>query len=246
MRTTLPCLLAALLLGLSAAAQYEPYEPPKEASLPAHRHSLGLNLTPAAVILMNGRSIISRFSLAYTYQLTTNSRVRSSLNYEILDYKDESVSEATIVGITGNDITFQQDRIFHSVAYFRVGMEWHRPDQTFSMIYGTDLFAGMLNEQDNYSEVTWTLGPNGYKPSSVPNTHFEHLRRYLLVGGSVSIGQQIRVSDKLRFVFRWTPQFHLALPASERITNAELRTEPPTPKTSFRLRGVELYGYLSF
>ena len=29
----------------------------------------------------------------------------------------------------------------------------------------------------------------------------------------------------------------------ETITNAELRTQPPTPKTSFRLRGVELYGY---
>lgn len=246
MRTTLPTLLAALLLGLTATAQYEPFEPPQEATMPVYRHSLGLNLTPAAVILMNGQSIISRFSLCYTYQLTPHSRLRSSLNYEILDYKDESLSEATIVGITGNDVTFHQDRIFHSVADFRVGMEWHRPEQIFSMVYGADLFGGVLNEQDSFTEVTWTLGETGYKPSNTPTTHFEHVRRYMLVGGSVSIGQQIQVKDKLRFVFRWTPQFHLALPAGETITNAELRTEPPTPKTSFRLRGVELYGYLSF
>jgi hypothetical protein len=195
---------------------------------------------------MNGMSNVSRFSLIYTHQRAPYSRWRVTANYEILDFQDETLSEAAIVGISGDDITLHQDRVFHSSADVRVGMEWHKPDRTFTMVYGVDLYGGIRSEKNSYVETVWTLTPYGYQPSGQPSTSFSHATGYALFGGSVSIGQQIQVKEHLRMEIRWTPEFGVALPISESISDPEQRIEAPVPQMGFRPRGLEVYAFLSF
>lgn len=216
----------------------------QEFEMPEEIHSVGINLTPAAVVLMNGSSFVSRFSAIYKRQTSVNQRVRVTLDYEIIENLNESISNASVVDFGEDFITYRLDNIYQYSTDVRFGLEWFKPERTFSMIYGVDAFVGIGVRSEGYEDRTYTLDESGFHPKGT-QAESQEVRQFL-TGVNLSIGQQIRTSEKVDVVVRWTPQFNLAIPYSETYSNPELRDEPEEPNLEFRPRGIELYLYVRF
>lgn len=236
-------ILASILFTQAAQAQYDVTEP----VMPNKRQSFGVNLTPAAVILMNGSSLIARFGAQYKYQFKVNQRIRVGVNYEMIDRFQESVSQAEVIGFTEASITYRVRTRNHYTSDFRLGLEWFKPNRTFSMVYGVDAFAGVLVEQDSYDDLTWDYDGINYFPSSTVDPYrFKQEARFMTVGMDLTIGQQIKASDKVMFVVRWTPQFNLAFPIAETFSDPEQRQTPAVSRMEFRMRGIEVFAHVLF
>lgn len=236
-------ILAAFLLPQTGMAQYEVVEP----EMPHIRNSIGVNITPAAVILMNGKGVISRFGAQFKHQFKVNQRWRIGVNYEILDRYQESVSEAEVIAFETGTITYRLRTAYHYTSDLRLGMEWFKPNRIFTMVYGVDVFAGILVEQNSYNDLTWDFDGIGYIPSStVAPYFFSQESRFMTVGMDLSIGQQIKAKENLMFVIRWTPQFNMALPISETFSDPEQRYSPSIGRMEFRMRGIEVFAHVLF
>lgn len=232
-----------LLLTNLCNGQYEE----KIIEMPKARNSIGLNLTPAAVVFMNGQNLTSRFSILYKRQTSINFRWRFTLNYETLENFEEEVADGRVVFFNDSLITYRLDNALHQAFDIRAGMEWFKPDRMFTMIYGVDVFAGIQVEEDGFDELSWDRNAFGFFPSAylAPVNYTQEIT-YGYAGLDLSIGQQVHVKENLFVVIRWTPQIALHFPLSESYSDLELRNETPATTTQFRLRGLEVYANIRF
>ncbi|MEO0405534.1 MAG: hypothetical protein AAF193_11740, partial [Bacteroidota bacterium] len=119
MKSLITCI--ALLVVFCAQGQYEPetYE------MPSTRNTIGVNITPAALVVMNSIPVKPRFSLSYKRQVAPNKKLRAMLNYQIeerfFDERDDvplSYSDTTITYLLESRDAFNYD--------IRFGMEFFK------------------------------------------------------------------------------------------------------------------------
>ena len=230
-----------IVLGGMAGTLMGQYEPEEE-KLPDARNTIGTNLTPALVYLLNAYPSVPRFTLQYKRQQRINRKLRISVNYEIRDRYDETLEEGNVVGVGDSIAVFDLDRAFNYIVDVRGGMEWFKPNRVFTMVYGVDLYAGYRRDYSGTDRVTLKLTDLGFIPHpDVPTASYEKAIEYGVAGFDFSIGSQFRASDKINFVIRWTPQFGYRSPIKEYYSDPALRTDPALGTIDLHLRLLELY-----
>ena len=232
----LPVVLLLMAISLSLCGQFEP----REDEMPDKVNSLGVNITPVAVLFMNGESYSPRYSLTYRRQLAPNFNLRATGGFETRARWAQSYSEAPVIGYTDTTITYQ---LFEQHDYdidMRFGMEWFKPNKN-TMVYGVDAIIGYGTEQ--LSNVIVPRYFNGeYEVASPfePQVRNHQKIDYLFAGFDFSIGPKLIIDDTFYFLINWTPQFVYRWPIKEEYSDPEMREYPPEQYVEMRLRGIEI------
>ena len=241
--------LFLILLLFATQLSYAQYEEPVFSEV-VHKNNVGLNLTPAAVVLLGGQPVIARFSAIYKRQTAVNKKWRVFLDYEIRDRKDEDLSTASVSAFNDSLITYRMDYVNHFAYGGRIGMEWFKPDKRVTAIYGVDFMLGadVMERSSNY--ITYR------KDTSCANCiteFYEFPRLYesskvtsLLVGFDVSIGAKFQMSERVDAVLQFAPEFYVLVPIDEEYSSFEARADSPTTSIEMRLRGIEFYMHYYF
>jgi hypothetical protein len=230
-------LLGLILICHSANAQFEP---PDE-TLPQTRNTLGTNLTPVAVFLMNGYHASPRYTLQYKRQNKINRKLRFSVNYEIRERYQEDLEDATLIAAGDSTVVFSLGRKDDYIIDVRGGMEWFKPNRTFTMVYGVDLYIGYRSVSEGSETKTIKMTELGFVPANVEEEAYEHNTEYGMIGFDFSIGTLFKATEKVNFVLRWTPQFGYNTPISETHSDPTRRTDPASGGVDYHLRLIEVY-----
>ncbi|MFT5185352.1 MAG: hypothetical protein ACI84C_002497 [Flavobacteriales bacterium] len=229
--------LCLIFLAHSTVAQYEP---PDE-TLPETRNTLGTNLTPIAIFLMNGFHSTPRYTLHYKRQNKINRKIRFSVNYEIRERYQEDLEDAAVIAAGDSTVVFKLGRKDDYIFDVRGGMEWFKPNRNFSMVYGLDLYLGYRSVSEGFDTETIRMTDIGFIPANADEDTFEHNTEYAMIGIDFSIGPRLTATEKVNFVLRWTPQFGYITPISENYSDPIRRTDPATSGFDYHLRLIEVY-----
>ncbi|WP_306643307.1 hypothetical protein [Sanyastnella coralliicola] len=228
-----------LLIAPSLSAQYD--NEPVVFTMPEKVNSIGVNLTPAIVTVMNGTPVISRYSLMYKRQVKPNRSWRFQVNFEDREFYEEERNDSP-VSWSDTTITFQYDSRNYYNIDFRFGTEWYKADQKSSMTYGVDVLVGFWSEFDRERIRPFYLDPEFevYVPSPfVAETFTEQTITYGYAGLDFSIGQKLYINENFNFMIRWTPEVLYLWPMSETYSDQSQRSTAPSSEFTFRLRGIE-------
>lgn len=232
-------LILCLFICTQSQAQYEI----EELTLPETLNTIGINLTPAALVLFNGIPYQTRFSAVYKRQVDVSKRLRFTLNYLIDERYFQERNELPL-SFSDTTITFLLESEDNFGVDLRVGLEYFKPNRNTTMVYGFDVFLGYYFENSEEETQPFYIDPscNCTLPSPFVlaqkrETHIE----YLLAGADFSIGQQLNLSDKMNFIIQWTPSVFVKLPVNEEYTDISSREEAPQNSVDFNLRGFELF-----
>ena len=242
MRKLLILTLTALSFG-SASGQFEP----RLDSMPDHRNTFGLNLTPAVVIFMNSYQNNPRFSAAYKRQTHVNKKIRVTANYEIRQNFEEDITQGQVLEYSDTTITYRIRNANHRSFDARIGMEWFKPNRKVTSVYGVDVMLGSLSEQDGHRTIPLYFNGEDQVPSPfIAQSTYMQTVQYALLGFDFSIGQRIRFSEKTNMSIRWTPEFFYRIPIQETYSDFTQRIETPESGIELRLRGIEVYLNYNF
>lgn len=240
--------ISILLLFLSTWAHGQDDYVFEDPPMPESLNTIGLNLTPMVVVAFGGLPVEPRFGLYYKRQHKPNSKWRIQLNYETIDRFSGQRDEAPLFW---NDTTIAytvRDRDHWNVD-LRFGLEYFRPGQKFTMVYGFDIFGGLAVRRDRnvteplvFNEALNLMVPS---PFLVTNVN-EGLVHYAIIGADFSIGQRMHLKDHVYLTLQWTPEIVYSWPIYERYNQLSARTIAPASGIDFRLRGIELYFHYMF
>lgn len=238
---------AVLVLShFSAAAQYD--NEPVTYEMPDRINAIGVNLTPGVLFLMNGDPIRAHFGIMYKRQTQPNKKWRFQLGYEMVDrLRDERQNlplEWSDTTITFNHVTRD-----HFRTDFRMGMEFFKPNRTFTMVYGFDGFIGFERFTEDQRSNPFYLDPqlDAYVPSPFIAPETTSLTvDYTYIGADFSIGQKITVRKHLNFILQWTPELRYRWPIAESFSDPQLRANAPSNDLTFDFRGIELFVNVVF
>lgn len=222
-------------------AQYD-YEP-AELPMPDQRNTLGFNLSPPLVVLMSALPLNPRFGLYYKRQTKPNHKFRVQANYERIAFVENERSDLPL-NWSDTTITFLLESQNHYNLDLRLGMEFFKPGQTTSMVYGFDFFLGTAYRRDASLTSPYYLDPELEvlvpSPFTAPASQWQEVD-YLLLGFDFSIGQKIHLRDHVYLCIQWTPEVVYQLPYREVYSDPLVRTEAPPSTLEFRFRGIEVY-----
>lgn len=225
----------------SLLAQYD-YEP-TELPIPDQRNTLGFNLSPPLVVLMSALPLNPRFGLYYKRQTKPNHKFRVQANYERIEYFEDERSDLPL-NWSDTTITFLLESRNHYNLDLRLGMEFFKPGQTSSMVYGFDVFMGTAYRRDARLTRPYYLDPELEvlvpSPFVAPASEWQEVN-YLLFGLDFSIGQKIHLRDHVYLCIQWTPEVVYQMPFRETYSAPSARTEAPPSTLEFRFRGIEVY-----
>jgi hypothetical protein len=245
-RAYLITFLFGVLIVQHTWSQYD-YEP-AEYPMPNERNTFGVNLTPAAVVLFNGYPIIPRFGLYYKRQTKPNRTFRILANFENIE-QYAAKRDAFPVQFTDTTVTYEvRDRHYFNVD-LRIGVEFFKPGERFSMIYGVDVFGGLAVRNDLNINSPWYFNPENesWVPSPfVVSTRASQEVIYGIAGFDFSIAQRLGINDHVYLTLQWMPEVVLQWPIAERYSAPSARIDAPPTTVNFRLRGIELYFHYSF
>lgn len=235
-------LLSSLLLFLFSFVSYAQYEV-EELAMPETLNTLGVNITPAAVLLFNGLPIAPRFSVVYKRQTDVSKKLRATFNYQInerfFDVRNDlplNYSDSTITFLLESEDDFSYD--------LRLGVEFFKPNRTTTMVYGFDVLVGM---NQTYSEKT--TQPFYTDPScdcTVPSPFVASMKStteidYMYFGADFSIGQKLKAREKINVMLQWTPTLTYKIAVSENYSDISARENAPSNELHFNLQGIELF-----
>lgn len=238
--------LAAWMAALATFGQ-DDYAP-EDLTMPDERTTIGVNLTPMVVIAMNGLPMNPRWSLYYKRQVQPWKKYRVQANFEVLE-NYQSLRENTPLEWSDSTITYLLHDRFHYNADLRFGVEYFKPNQKFTMVYGFDAFVGIAvrNDVAFTTPYAWSIEDQFWIPSpTVSPWSREGEVIYGYVGLDFSIGQKVHVRDHVYFTIQWTPELMYLRPFSERYSSPEARTDAPQSAIEFRLRGIEVFFQYMF
>ncbi len=227
-------------------AQYD--HEPTEFQMPAERNTFGVNLTPAAVVLLNGYPAVPRFGLYYKRQTKPNRKNRIQANFENIE-QYAAKRDAFPAQFTDTTITYNvRDRHYYNIDV-RFGLEFFKPGERFSMIYGFDVFGGIAVRNNLNITTPWyfSLEAESWVPSPfVTSTRVSQEVTYGIAGLDFSIAQRLGINDHVYLTLQWMPEVVMQWPIAERYSAPSARIDAPPTTVNFRLRGVELYFHYSF
>lgn len=238
--------LIGIAVVASALAQYD--NEPREFTMPEERNTVGLSITPAVILLMNGESISPRYIIDYKRQVAPNRKWRFNLTYEVLDRFDDQ-QRVTPVNWSDTTITLRIDSRDHVRYDFRIGHEWFKPDAKTTMVYGFDAFAGGMKLFDRKREVPFYLDPayDYYVPSPfTAQTRLDQTLSKAYVGVDFSIGFKVNANDQFNLLIRWMPEVYYSWVVNEVFSDPLQRTEPERDELWWNLRGIEVMTHFLF
>jgi len=220
---------------------YAQYEPPVF-EMPKTRNTIGLNISPAVVLLLNAYSFNTRYSLTYKRQTDVNKKIKLTINYEIRERYEEDLATGSVIHYSDSTINYKLENADHYSWDVRIGMEWFKPDRKASLIYSFDIFGGMMTEIDGYDIIPRFTSPDGQIASPYEErTSYEQKIEYAQIGFDFAIGEKFITGDKTYIVIQWTPQFAYQLPINEYYSDPSERDGVPSNGFAFNLRGIEVY-----
>jgi len=237
----------ASFLGVSHAYTQYDYEPASY-PMPTECNTLGVNLTPAAVVLLNGYPVIPRFGLYYKRQTRPNRKFRVLANFENIE-QYEAKRDAFPAQFTDTTVVYDVRDRHHYNIDLRLGIEFFKPGERFSMIYGFDVFGGIAVRNDLNIRTPWYLDPEiaTWVPSPfVVSTRVSQEITYGIAGLDFSIAQRLGLKDHVYLTLQWMPEVVMQWPLNERYSAPSARIDAPPTTINFRLRGIELYFHYSF
>jgi hypothetical protein len=245
-----PLAVLLLIVGLIAPtalhAQYD--NEPVEYELPDRLNTIGINLTPGVLILMNGDPVRSHFGIMYKRQTRPNQKWRFQLGYEIVEMIDDERQDVPLEW-SDTTITFNYRTLDQFRTDIRVGTEFFKPNAMFTMVYGFDAMAGIDIERESRRTSPFYDDPEagGFVPSPfVAPTSYSQEVTYTYVGADFSIGQKITVREHLNFILQWTPELRYRWPVAETYSDFQQRDSAPVDDITFDFRGIELFVNVVF
>lgn len=221
---------------------------PVEYEIPEEINTIGVNITPAAVLLFGAYPATPRFSINYKRQVQPWKKLRVQFNHQVLArYQDDR--DLTPLEWSDTTITFRYETRDYYEFDLRFGAEFFKPDRKTSMVYGFDAFVGMAVEYDQERTSPFWYDPEleGNVPSPfVAPEFFDQDIRWGYVGADFSVGQRLDAPNNLNFMILWTPEIRYRWPIAERYSDLEQRINIPNPEVNFRLRGLELLVHYVF
>lgn len=216
---------------------------PEEFPMPDHLNTIGTNLTPIIVGAMNSFPAQPRYGLYYKRQNKPYRKLRVQVNFETLDQYDAQRDNAP-VSWSDSTITYILRDRFHFNSDIRLGMEFFKPGQKTTMVYGFDVFAGLAVRRD--ANLTTPYYLESAIDTWVPSPFVEPISNsteviYGYVGLDFSIAQKVFLRDQVYLTIQWTPELAYLWPIYESYSSPTARIESPQPSLSFRLRGIEVY-----
>lgn len=240
-------LFISLCMSTALRAQYD--NEPVEVVMPAERFELGVNISPAALLLLGGLPIHTRTGIYAKWMVKPYKQYRLGLNYEIEDRFDRELNEAPTVW-TDTTITL----LYNSRNNYRydvhIGVEFFKPNVPFTMVYGFDAILG-FNHIENHTytkelyedpEFDFQLVPSPF----TPETEDYAIVDYLYFGADFSVGPKFNFSKNINLMLQWSPELLFERPISETYSDITQRTSPPRSDVYFNMRGFDAYLQFRF
>jgi|GEM_PF-1375738 len=232
--------------GTSSWAQFDD---PVEYTMPEELNTIGFNVTPLVILAMNSDQYSPRWSFLFKRQNQPNSKVRIQVNLETRD-KYDLIQRSSPLAWTDTTITVASDTRKHTNQDIRFGMEFFKPNEKNSMIYGFDAGVGIWSEFDEEVIVPYWNDPE-LANQPVPSP-FESSRKvtsevtwaYAVL--DFSVGHKFNANSNFNFILQWTPEVIYQWPVQENYSNPDARSNPPSDAFFFRLRGIELFMNVVF
>lgn len=240
--------MSAFTATLHAQDDYAPDTLRTEFPMPAERNGLAANLTPLAVVAMSGFPINPRWGLYYYRTVKPYKNIRIQANFESLARYDDQRLDAP-VSWSDSTIVYQFESRQYINADLRLGMEYFKPGERFTMVYGFDAFVGFARRFDaSFTRpYAYDLGTDSWVPSSlIPQENNEATVDLVYVGADFSIAQRVQVRPNAFLTLQWTPELAWYTVISERYANPADRSVRSFDGLQFRLRGIELYFHQRF
>ena len=238
MKHLLSSLVLLMVIG-SCSAQYEV----EELSMPESLNTLGVNVTPAAVVLFNGIPLKPRFSLVYKRQTDVSKKLRATLNYQINE-RFYNVRNDLPLNYSDTTITFLRESKDEFAYDLRLGMEFFKPNRSTTMVYGFDVLVGM--NETFYEKTTQPFYIDPTCECTIPSPFVPGVRNsaeidYVYFGADFSIGQKLQAKEKINVILQWTPTLTYSMPIKENYSDFSARENAPVSELNFNLQGIELF-----
>ena len=221
---------------------------PDSLVMPKTLNTVGTNVTPLGILLMNGIPVKPRFSLIYKRQVDVNKKLRIWTNYQVDERSFDERSDAP-VDYSDSTITFLDESRDDFSYDLRAGMEFFKPNRVTTMVYGFDAVVGVAetyyesNTRPFYEDpVLEAIVPSPFKLSEQSSSEID----YFYFGADFSVGQKLNSGENFNFILQWTPTLLYRIPIREVYSSDELRLESPDQGLLFDLRGIELMVHYIF
>lgn len=240
--------MSTFTTALHAQDDYAPDTLRTEFQMPSERNGLALNLTPMAVVALSGIPANPRWGVYYYRTVKPYKNIRVQANFETLARYDGQRLDAP-VSWSDSSIVYQFESRQYINADVRFGMEYFKPGERFTMVYGFDAFVGFARRFD----ASFTK-PYGYDPalaawvpsSLIPQEESSATVDLVYVGADFSIAQRVQVRPNSFITLQWTPELAWYTVVGETYTRPEDRGLRNFEGLQFRLRGIELYFHYRF
>jgi hypothetical protein len=217
--------------------------------MPKKRVELGVNITPAVVLLFGSAPQNVRLGGFLKYQVQPNKQIRTMFNYEIEDRYNRRLNESPVSWTDSTIIIDYESR--NNYRYdMRIGLEFTKPNVPFTMAYGFDVLVGVRHEErttvrkELYEdpEYDYELVPSPFTPET---TGFAQVD-YLYFGADFSFGPKFNFNDNVNFMIQWSPELLVERPIREEYSSPQERERAPASSFNFRLRGIEAFLQFRF
>lgn len=245
-KSVLLLFLLTLSTGFTCWSQYDD---PVEFTMPEELNGIGINVTPIVVLAMNSDQFSPRWSFQYKRQTQPNSKLRFQINLETRD-KFELVQRSSPLDWSDTTITILLESRKYTNQDVRFGMEFFKPNEKTSMIYGFDVGIGLWTEFDEEVIVPyWNDPEQNNEPVPSPYETSRKISADVTWAYAVidfSVGHKFNTNSNFNFILQWTPEVIYQWPISETYSHPEARSNPPSDAFFFRLRGIELFMNVVF
>jgi hypothetical protein len=240
-------LIGVIFFSTAAVAQYD--NEPVELTMPEERFELGVNISPAALLLMGGLPIHTRTGIYAKWMVKPYKQYRLGLNYEIEDRYDRELNEAPTMW-TDSTITLLYNSRNNYRYDIHLGVEFFKPNVPFTMVYGFDAIVG-FNHIENHTytkelyedpDYDYQLVPSPFKPE----TEDFAIVDYMYFGLDFSVGPKFNFSKNINIMLQWSPELLYERPIRESYSDITQRTTPPRSDLYFNMRGFEAYLQFRF
>lgn len=240
--------MSAFIGPLHAQDDYAPDTLRTEFPMPKERNGLALNLTPMAVVAFSGIPANPRWGLYYYRTVKPYKNIRIQANFETLARYDGQRLDAPL-SWSDSSIVYQFESRQYINADLRFGMEYFKPGERFTMVYGFDGFVGFARRYD--ASFTRPYAYDGtqeaWVPSSlIPQEESSATVDLVYVGADFSIAQRVQVKPNAFITLQWTPELAWYTVIQEDFRQAQDRAIRDFDGFLFRLRGIELYFHYRF
>ncbi len=210
------------------------------------KNEIRTNLTPIAVTFMAGEPLLPRWSLMYRRYISPNKTLRFWINYEQFSFLDEDLTQADKLPTGPDTFNFLVENQNEYGLDARIGMDWSKPDQKISAVYGVDAFVGW--ESRYYQEASYPyyldqeMCSNCWVPSPFESPDFNKAElAYLKFGLDFSIGCLFRPTKNWEITLQWTPEIANRTELKSESNSAKAFDEIRNDGLSFHFRGLELF-----